>query len=880
MRTRGFWIGGGVATLAYAAVCLMVGPAAVAHPESASEEGAGSQAGPALEERHARWLEEVDLLLTDSEREVFLEIREDYRRDEFIRRFWRVRDPFPQTTRNEYQERYEQRVAAARDAYEGNLTGDRAHMMLTFGVPSERTPFLCSELLVPLEVWEYREGSDFVRGYFTLIFLGIDLKGRRSQVRDEQWTPELGLTRLLSVGRSFGGSDQAIAREIARSCTRGDDLLSALAQTLDLARVESQTSLVPRPSDEWVRTFQTRSTAVGDDAEWLAGSHAISFPGRHQSRTVVQSLVAVERAGLELAELGEHRSYRLLVDGEVLRKGELFDQFRYQFAYPDTLDGEQVPVVVQRYLRPGTYELILKVQDAVSRRVFRVEERLEVPRVDPNALPAPTAAVAATDVAASNPPAPVITEPARKPPRTLYARQLEEANASISTGDNTIRILALPDVLTIGKIRVEARVRGDEIVKVAFLLNDRPVMRKSRPPFSVELDLGDKPRFHKLRVEALDGEGRPLASDEVVINSGPHRFSVRLIEPQSGKLYQSSVRAHAEVEVPEGEKLEKLELFLNEDLVATLYQPPFEQPILLDGSAELAYVRAIASLEGGNTTEDVQFINAPDFVDQLKIQFVELYTTVTGRRGEFVEDLTTADFTVSEDGVPQEVRRFERMRDLPIRAGLVIDTSLSMLTSLHEVKEAAYRFFERVLTPRDRAALVTFSDEPKLAVRFTSDKEVLAGGLAGLEAEGETALYDSIIFSLHYFSGLKGKRAIIVLTDGEDSTSHYSYEDVIEFARRTGVAVYVIGLDLASKQSDVRLRMRQLAAETGGELFLIDNAGQLGKVYEDIERELRSQYLIAYQSSAGGGRDEAFRKVEIEVHRRGLEAKTIRGYYP
>jgi VWFA-related protein len=313
--------------------------------------------------------------------------------------------------------------------------------------------------------------------------------------------------------------------------------------------------------------------------------------------------------------------------------------------------------------------------------------------------------------------------------------------------------------------------------------------------------------------------------------------------------------------------------------VATLYQPPFEQPILLSEGEAMTYVRAVAYLEGGNSTEEVRVINAPDYVDELDVQFVELYTTVVDRRGDFIEDLKLDELAVFEDGAEQQVRRFESMRDLPIRAGLVIDTSLSMLSQLRQVKKAAYRFFEQVLSARDRAALITFADEPRLAVRFTSDQEILAGGLAELAAEGETALYDTVIFSLHYFAGLKGKRAIIVLTDGEDSMSEYSYEEAVEFARRTGASIYVIGLGLSSSEPEVRAKLAGLTRETGGELFFIESARNLGRVYETLQHDLRSQYLLAYQSSAPSSANE-YRKVEIRLKQKGLEAKSLRGYYP
>ncbi len=864
---RSQWRRRSTARAVVALLGLLVIPAA-ASPETEADDPA------ALPPRYQRFLEEVELMMTDAEREVFLSLSENYQRDHFIRRFWKVRDPFARTARNELQETWEQRALRAREMYE-DLTGDRAQMLLTFGEPSRRAQYACTDLLKPLEVWEYADGSDRVIGYFTLVFTGHQFRGKGAHRR---WDPSQGLSRLVSAVRAFGGDEQQLAQLIVRQCSRGDDILSALAQTLDLSRLNEKTQLVPQPSDEWVRTFQARSTDVAADAEALAGELTVSFPGRHQSRTVVQGVVAVPAAEAEASELGDYRSYNLLLDGEVLRKGELFDQFRYRFDFPAENLGEKIPLVVQRYLRPGQYQLIVKVEDLASGRAYRESLQLEVPsvRAQRAAVSPPGGPLAAAATAPASGVQSARTT-AGGPP-TRFETQLLEANASISTGDHTIKIMSLPEVLTVGHIRVGAQIRGDGIARVAFELNGRPLMRKSRPPYSVELDLGDHPSIHTLRALALDADGATLATDEVLINAGPHRFSVRLIEPQSGKSYTSSIRAHAEVEIPEGERLDRVELYLNEDLLATLYQPPFEQPILLDGGGELTYVRAVAYLRDGNTAEDVKIINAPDYIDNLKVQFVELYTTVVDKKGDFVEGLEAEGISVFEEGELQQIRRFETMRDLPIRAGLVLDTSLSMQPALSDVKKAAHRFFENVLTERDRAALIVFNDEPQLVVRFTNSQEVLAGGLTGLVTEGETALYDTIIFSLHYFSGLPGKRAVVILTDGEDSISTYSYADAVDFARRTGVAIYVVGLNLDRQSNEVRMKMRRLATETGGECYFIDNARQLERVYDSIQEELRSQYLIAYQSSTPGG--EEFREVEVKMHTKGLEAKTIRGYYP
>lgn len=876
---------------------LLPGPSLVSAQDT--REASRTESGETLSEddplafasaRHRQWLEDVSMLITDTERRVFLELSQTYQRDAFIDRFWKVRDPYPQTVRNEFRDLWMERVAEAREHYD-HLEGEAQRMALLFGIPTRRTTITCHVLRQPVEIWHYHDGSDVVRGYFTLVFQGLSLRGG-SLART--WSPFDGLAMLVAPEGSRGLlSDARLGQLVARECTEGPSLLEGLALALHVEDVLEKTNLLPEVNDEWVLTFRARSTEVPEDAPRLSGTVAVSYPGRHQSRTVVQALVALVENEVKVAELGPHRGYHFLVDGEVLRQGELFEQFRYRFDLPvqpeDATRGgadepSQLPLVVQRYLRPGSYTLVLKVEDTEGKSFFRDEREILVPKVEPRRRPVAVAADGTvrelTDaelVSVNESALAGLDDPVQSV--AVAQAQLMEANASISTGDHAVKIRPIPAELLTGPLRVEATVRGTGVNKVTFLLNDRPVMSKRSAPYSVELNLGAAPRIHTLRAVALDEAGEYLAADEVLVNAGPHRFDVRLVEPQRGKRYSSSVRAHAEVEVPEGEILDRVEIFLDETRVATLYQPPFEQPILLPEDLGLAYVRAVAYLVDGSATEAVQFINAPDFVDELKVNFVELYTSVLDKKGSFARGLTVDDFEVVEEGEKQVIRRFETMDDLPIRAGLVLDTSLSMESELDEVEKAAYRFFETVLQPRDRACLFTFADEPQLTVRFTNDTSILAGGLANLVAEGETALYDSIIFALHYFAGLKGKRAIIVLTDGEDSMSQYSYEEAVEFARRTGASIYVIGLGLSSSSADIRAKLSGITQETGGELFYIDSARNLGRVYETIQQDLRSQYLLAYQSSGATSADE-YRRVEIKVKQKGLEAKSLRGYYP
>jgi VWFA-related protein len=184
-------------------------------------------------------------------------------------------------------------------------------------------------------------------------------------------------------------------------------------------------------------------------------------------------------------------------------------------------------------------------------------------------------------------------------------------------------------------------------------------------------------------------------------------------------------------------------------------------------------------------------------------------------------------------------------------------------------------FLEETVQPKDRAAVITFNDHPNLLVKFTNDVTTLAGGLAGLKAERGTALYDTVVFSLFYYSGLKGQRAMLLLSDGKDEGSRFSFEEAVDYARRAGVTIYAIGLgeDLEKK------KLAKFADETGGRAFFLKTVDELPAIYKAIENELRSQYLIAYQSTNTSSANE-FRTIDLKLGKPGLEAKTLRGYYP
>jgi len=821
-----------------------------------------------LAEKYRSFLAEVDILLSAEERATFLALAQDYERDAFIERFWAVREP----------KRRRGGAATFRDGWQGNvvtaramfhdLADARSRILLLNGLPVERVESACPTLLVPLEVWFYPP-NDRTTEMFAVVFYrkwgggpfriwdpaeGLDAlfnEAGAARRGGEEGEREAGGQRSparvsTSQGAAAGHSLDEISPLGGGGCGNDDHAKQIVAAIVMVAGKglwpifeQKIASAPPGPGSEWVSAFESYRTDVPAGAPALPARLEIAFPGRFGNRTMVRGVVTVPAGAAGRAKLGDARSYNLLLNGEVLYHGELLDSFRYKFELPVTSAAKAptaLPLTFERPLRPGDYTLIVKVEDVDGGRFFRDERPLVVPARE-NAAPAAPAA--------------------NRPEDAEVARILAEADAALRSGEMTVKLIPPAGELHSGQQRFDTLTTGPGIDRVTFVLDGKPVLTKRAPPYSVELDLGSVPRTHALVATAYDARGGVLAGDELAINATSNRFRVRLAEPRPGKRYEASLLARAAVDVPTGETLERVELYLNEARIATLYQPPWVHPVVLPADQPLAYVRAVAYLADGTSTEGVVFVNAPEEMAQVNVDFVELYTTVLDRQGHPVTaGLRARDFAVAEDGVRQTIARVEPVADVPIHAAIAIDVSASMEPSLAQAQAAALQFLQGTIRPRDRAEVITFNDHPMLTVKFTRDVQELSGGLAGLKAERGTALYDSLIFSFYTFNGLKGRRALLLLSDGRDEGSRFSFEECLEFARRAGVTVYAIGLG-----DDVEKRkLSRIAEETGGRAFFLKRDGDLAAIYATIAEELRA--------------------VDLKVTRSGLEAKTMRGYYP
>jgi len=270
------------------------------------------------------------------------------------------------------------------------------------------------------------------------------------------------------------------------------------------------------------------------------------------------------------------------------------------------------------------------------------------------------------------------------------------------------------------------------------------------------------------------------------------------------------------------------------------------------------------------------------------VDIVSLNVTVTDAARRYVGDLNRDDFVVLEEGAPQNVVFF-RKTDVPLALALLLDTSASMEQALATAQEAAIGF-ARQLGPADVAMLIDFDSKVQVLAHFTSDRRELEEAVRRTMAGGSTSLYNAVYVALKELSRIKledeqqglRRRAIVLLSDGEDTSSLVSFDELLDLASRSDTMIYTIGLGSADSSGrrtfqDAQFVLRRLAQQTGGRAFFPQAAKDLAGVYGEIRDELSSQYLLAYES--GSQKNGQWRRVNVRVNRPNVTVRARQGYY-
>lgn len=268
----------------------------------------------------------------------------------------------------------------------------------------------------------------------------------------------------------------------------------------------------------------------------------------------------------------------------------------------------------------------------------------------------------------------------------------------------------------------------------------------------------------------------------------------------------------------------------------------------------------------------------------LDVNRVNMLFTVSDKKGRFITDLTRDDFQVFEEKKSQSVVEFAAESDLPLRLGVLVDTSNSIRERFKFQQEAAVEFINSVMRPQDRAVVVSFDTGPELVADLTADTGVLDKAIRNLRPGGGTALYDAIFFACRDKLMLdqprhKFRRALIILSDGDDNQSRYSRDQALEMAQKADVVVYAISTNITGLQTDGDKVLKYLAQETGGLVFFPFKVQDLSQSFENIANELRHQYNILYRPEPVR-RDGLFHQVDIRVkNRKDLVVRARKGYY-
>ena len=296
--------------------------------------------------------------------------------------------------------------------------------------------------------------------------------------------------------------------------------------------------------------------------------------------------------------------------------------------------------------------------------------------------------------------------------------------------------------------------------------------------------------------------------------------------------------------------------------------------------AALVAVAALTAAAQQNDTDET----LPSF--RAGVDVVSLNVTVTDADNRFITDLDQEHFQIFEDGVLQEITFFSRAR-LPIALSVLIDTSASMDKRMRTAQEAAIGF-SRSLGPDDLAEIIDFDGRVEILQNFTNDLELLGDAIRRTSAGGSTSLYNALYVALKDLSKAPlrpsevRRQAIVMLSDGEDTSSLITFDEVLELAKRSETGIYTIGLqeeeDERSGFREADFVLRQLAYETGGRAFFPEDVNDLPAIYQQISDEISSQYSVGY-ISANPLRNGQWRQTVVRVDRERTTARTKQGYY-
>jgi Ca-activated chloride channel family protein len=285
------------------------------------------------------------------------------------------------------------------------------------------------------------------------------------------------------------------------------------------------------------------------------------------------------------------------------------------------------------------------------------------------------------------------------------------------------------------------------------------------------------------------------------------------------------------------------------------------------------------------------FVQQGDDTLKVRVDLVNVPFSVIDRQGRFVSGLTQKDFLVEEDGRRQDIKNFARENELPLTLALLIDASPSVRPVFEEEKITAKAFLESIMRKQDLALIVGFDRSVTLVQDYTENVRLLKRAIDDLDIGGGTSVYDAVYLAAkEKLNEEAGRKAIILISDGEDTTSKLKFNDALVAAHQSDTVIYAISNSVSSSFPYISRRgrtgfgggdigtLRKFSTETGGETFAVSNDNTFGKIFAQIAEELRSQYSLGYYST-NTARDGKFRQIKIVPRNSSYTVRARKGYY-
>lgn len=412
---------------------------------------------------------------------------------------------------------------------------------------------------------------------------------------------------------------------------------------------------------------------------------------------------------------------------------------------------------------------------------------------------------------------------------------------------------------------------GFDGAKVSVSVDGQKVADGLLSPYHVVVDLGPTPVQHRISITARSPKGKRVQWTET-INRGmlPLGVNVKAVDATAG-LFE------AEATSPKDDPIAEISVWDNGHVVVSVTEAPYRFTV---PPAVLAtgFVQVTAKTKSGEEAADFWSAAGNIVVDELHVRTIPIFVSVVDRHGNTHDDVDRSLFRIIDGDSETKIIEFGKAFDQPISISLVIDSSASMLYSMEHATRAAAEFVRHAIKDGDRCSVTAVQEVPRRKQSLTADRAAVAQALQGIKPHGRTALYDSIASAIRELREETNRRAIVVLSDGGDTTSNWSFDEVEKLAREAGIPIYFI---IYEGSDDGQLRdldrLRFLAAQTGGFVATATQQNLMAK-YEAIEKDLRAQFAIKYQVSSLG-RSNEWRPVRVLVGSPQLTARTIKGYF-